>query len=357
VKQPALRLKVVGRVQLANVQTGNYMKSLIEKLTQTPGPPGHENKIREVVWAEIEAHADEIRVDNLGNLIARKGSKSSKGKRIMLAAHMDEIGVIATHIDENGFIRFTNIGGVMPRYAPGGRVRFMDGTAGVIGTEKIESSYKVPPLGKMYIDVGASSRADCPVNVGDVAIFERPLTEMGDRMVSKAMDDRISVAILIEALKQLKQTPHEIYFVFSVQEEVGVRGATTAAFGVDPEVGLAIDVTRTGDTPKGITMEVALGAGPAIKVKDSGMISDPRVVDWMVRTAQKAKIPYQLEVLERGGTDARAIQLTRSGVPAGCLSIPCRYVHSPSEMVDYNDVQNSLKLLLALLQDSIDLVL
>ena len=331
------------------------MKSLIDKLTQTPGPPGHENQIRQVVEAEITEYADEIRVDNLGNLIARKGTKSERGKRIMLAAHMDEIGVIATHIDENGFIRFTNIGGVMPRYAPGGRVRFLDGTPGVIGTEKIESSYKVPPLGKMYIDIGVSSQKECPIEVGDVAIFERPLTEMGDCLVSKAMDVRVCVAIMIDAMKNLKGSPHEIYFVFSVQEEVGVRGATTAAFGVDPEVGLAIDVTRTGDTPKGITMEVSLGAGPAIKVKDSGMISDPRVVDWMVSTAQKAKIPYQLEVLERGGTDARAIQLTRSGVPAGCLSIPCRYIHSPSEMVDYNDVENALNLLLALLKNPITL--
>ncbi|MBL7161596.1 MAG: M42 family metallopeptidase [Anaerolineales bacterium] len=328
------------------------MKSLIETLTQIPGPPGYENKIRAVVRAEIESHADEIRVDALGNLIARKGSKAGNGKRIMLSAHMDEIGVIATHIDENGFVRFTNVGGVFPRYAPSGRVRFLDGTIGVIGTEKITNSYKVPPLDKMFIDVGANGRTNCPIKVGDVAVFERPLTEMGGRLVSKAMDDRISVAILIEALKKLKKTPHEIYFVFSVQEEVGVRGATTAAFGVDPELGLAIDVTRTGDTPKSITMEVALGAGPAIKVKDSGMITDPRVVDWMVRIAAKAKIPYQLEVLERGGTDARAIQLTRSGVPAGCLSIPCRYVHSPSEMVDYNDVQNALKLLLALLNDT-----
>ncbi len=331
------------------------MKELIEKLTQTPGPPGHENQIREIIRAEIEDHADEIRVDNLGNLIVRKGSKAENGKRIMLAAHMDEIGVIATHIDENGFIRFTNIGGVFPRYTPGSRVRFLDGTPGVIGTEKIESTYKVPPLSKMYVDVGASSQKECSIKVGDVAIFERPLTEMGNRLVSKAMDDRISVVILIEAIKNLKRTPHEVYFVFSVQEEVGVRGATTAAFGVDPEVGLALDVTRTGDTPKGITMEVSLGAGPAIKVKDSGMISDPRVVDWMVRTAQKAKIPYQLEVLERGGTDARAIQLSRSGVPAGCLSIPCRYVHSPSEMVDFNDVENALGLLLALLKDPIKL--
>lgn len=331
------------------------MKALIEKLTQIPGPPGYENQIRETVRAEIETHVDEIRVDALGNLIARKGEPSDKGKRIMLSAHIDEIGVIATHVDKNGFIRFTNVGGVQPRYLPGGRVRFLDGTTGVIGIERMTSSYRVPPLNKMYIDIGASNQKDCHINIGDIATFERPFTDMGQRIVSKALDDRIGVALLIETLKQRKAMPHQIYFVFSVQEEVGVRGATTAAFGVDPDLGLAVDVTHTGDTPKSSTMAVSLGKGLAIKVKDSGMIADPRVVDWMVNTAKKEKLPYQLEVLEGGSTDARAIQLTRAGVPSGCLSIPCRYVHSPSEMVDYDDVQNALQLLLALLSNPINL--
>jgi endoglucanase len=156
---------------------------------------------------------------------------------------------------------------------------------------------------------------------------------------------------MIAALRQLKNSPFQLYFVFTAQEEVGVRGAATAAYGIDPDIGLALDVTRTGDTPKGITMEVELGKGPAIKVKDGGMIVDPRVIDWMVKTAKKAKIPYQLEILERGGTDARSIQLARAGVPAGCLSIPCRYIHSPSEMVDLNDVENAVTLLVALLSN------
>jgi endoglucanase len=141
-----------------------------------------------------------------------------------------------------------------------------------------------------------------------------------------------------------------MYYVFSVQEEVGVRGATVAAFGVEPDLGLAIDVTATGDTPKGHRMEVRLGKGPAIKIRDAGMLADPRVIQWMVQTAEKAKIPYQREILEFGGTDARAIQLSRSGVPAGVLSIPCRYVHAPSEMVDMEDVENAVKLLIYLLQ-------
>ena len=160
---------------------------------------------------------------------------------------------------------------------------------------------------------------------------------------------------MIQALKELTTTPHELFFIFSTQEEVGLRGATTAAYGVDPELALAVDVTRTGDTPKGVKMEVALGKGPAIKVRDSGMLSDPRVVRWMVETAEKAGIPYQLEVLEGGTTDARAMQLTRAGVPAGCLSIPTRYIHSPSEMVDYQDVQQSVRLLVALLSAPVTL--
>jgi endoglucanase len=326
------------------------MKSLIEKIISAPGPSGYEKYIREVIRSEVKDFADDIKVDALGNLIVRKGNG---GKKFMLAAHMDEIGIIVSHVDKNGFARFTNIGGVHPRNCPGGRVRFLDGTIGVIGIEEIKDPYKVPPLSKMFIDLGATTQADCPVSVGDVAVFERPFSELESRLISKAMDDRISVVVMIETLHQLKSSPYEVYFVFTAQEEVGVRGAATAAFGIDPDIGLAIDVTRTGDTPKGITMDVSLGKGPAIKVKDAGMIVDPRIVGWMAKTAEKAKIPYQLEVLEHGGTDARAIQLTRAGVPAGCLSIPCRYIHSPSEMVDLNDVENAVKLLVALLENSV----
>lgn len=329
------------------------MKSLIKKLVETPGPSGYETQIRQVVRAEIEPLAEEIRVDALGNLIARKGSLKPGGKRIMLVAHMDEIGIIATHIDENGFVRFTTLGGVRAYNCPGGRVRFLNGANGVIGIEALEKPGDAPAFEQMFIDLGASSRKDCPVRVGEVAVFERPLLDLGQRLVAKAMDDRVGVAVLIETLRQLGNTPHELYFVVSAQEEVGVRGATTAAYGVDPELGLAVDVTATGDTPKGVKMEVGLGKGPAIKVRDSLMLADPRLVKWMVETAEKSGIPYQLEILERGGTDARAIQLTRAGVPAGCLSIPCRYIHSPSEMVDYQDVQDAVRLLLALISQPI----
>ena len=202
----------------------------------------------------------------------------------------------------------------------------------------------------MYIDVGATSTEDCHIKVGDVAAFERPFIELGSRLVSKAMDDRIGVVVMIEAIRRLKKSPHELYFVFTAQEEVGVRGAATSAYGINPDIGLAIDVTVTGDTPNGVKMDVDLGKGPAVKIKDSGMIVDPRIVQWMIDTAEKAKIPFQREVLERGGTDARSIQLNRAGVPAGCISIPCRYVHTPSEMVDEGDVEGSVRLLLEVLQ-------
>ena len=169
-------------------------------------------------------------------------------------------------------------------------------------------------------------------------------------------DDPESVGVLvaIETLRALKSTPNDVYFVFTTQEEVGVRGARTAAFGVDPDVGIAVDVTAAADTPNAVKMEMALGRGPCIKIKDAGAISDPRVVQWMIRTAEKNKLPYQREVLLFGGTDAQAIQLARAGVPAGCISIPVRYVHSSSEKVDFEDVQNSIKLLTALLRARVD---
>lgn len=331
------------------------MKALIQKLIESPGPSGYESKIRDIVRGEVGEAADEAHIDAMGNLIVRKGKQRADGMRIMLAAHMDEIGVIATHIDDNGFVRFTTIGGVRALNCPGGRVRFLNGSGGVIGIEHPEKVSSTPSFEQMYIDLGIKSRDECPVRIGDVAAFERPFLNLGNRLVAKSMDDRIGVAILLETLHQMNDSPHELHFVFSVQEEVGVRGATTAAYGIDPDLGLAVDVTGTGDTPKGLKMEISLGKGPAIKVRDSGMLADPRVVDWMVNTAEKAKIPYQLEILERGGTDARAIQLTRAGVPAGCLSIPCRYIHSPSEMVDLEDVSNAVRLLVALLSNPVEL--
>ena len=333
------------------------MKQLLKQLTETFGPSGYEDNVRKIVEAEVKPLADEIRVDALGSLIARKrpSTESKDTRKIMIAAHMDEIGLMVSHVDENGFVRFSSVGGVFGKYVHGGRVRFLNGAQGVIGYDRVEKVHEAPPLEKVYIDVGATSRADCPVRVGDVAAFDRPYIEMGNRLVAKSMDDRVGVLVAIETLRALKSTPHDVYFVFTTQEEVGVRGARTAAFSVDPDVGIAVDVTAAADTPHAAKMEMALGKGPCIKLKDAGAISDPRVVQSMIRAAEKNKIPYQREVLLFGGTDASGIQLARAGVPAGCLSIPVRYVHSPSEMVDFEDVQNSVKLLTAVLRTPIDL--
>jgi len=333
------------------------MKQLLKQLTETFGPSGYEDEVRKLVQAQVQVLADEIKVDALGNLIARKKpTKQTKDtKKVMIAAHMDEIGLMVSHVDEKGFVRFSPIGGVFRRYVVGGRVRFLNGVQGVIGYDNFNNINELPPLDKVYIDVGATSKKDCPVKVGDVAAFDRPFVDMGNRLVAKSMDDRVGVLVGIETLRALKSTPHDVYFVFTTQEEVGTRGAGTSAFGIDPDVGIALDVTPTGDAPEAPKMEMALGHGACIKFKDAGALSDPRVVQWMIRTAEKNKIPFQREVLLFGGTDARAMQLARSGVPAGCISIPVRYVHSPSEMVDYSDVQNSVKLLTALLRSPIDL--
>ncbi len=332
------------------------MKELIKKLTEAYGPSGREEQIREVIKGEIEGVADEMKVDAMGSLIALKRG-SGEGLKVMLAAHMDEIGIIATHVDEKGFIRFASVGSVNPLTLLGGRVVFADGTVGTIGLEKREpeEEKKIPSLDKLYLDVGAKDKETAPVRVGDIACFQRPFVALGDRLIAKAFDDRIGCAVLIQVMRDLETSPHDAYFVFSVQEELGLRGAITSAYGIQPNLGVSVDVTGTGDTPEARPMAVSLGEGPAIKVKDGGMLAHPAVKNLLVETAEQLGIPYQLEVLERGTTDATAIQISREGVPAGCVSIPCRYVHTPSEMVDYNDVLNAVRLLVALLSRPIEL--
>jgi endoglucanase len=331
------------------------MKQLLKTLTEIFAPSGYEDAVRKVILKEVKPYADEIKIDALGNLIVRKKpAKNSKdAKRIMLAAHMDEIGIIASHIDKKGFVRFTNVGGTFGRYTLGARVKFINGVTGVVGYDRLENIDSFLPINKMYIDVGATSKENCPVKVGDFGAFERSFIEIGNRWVAKSMDDRSGVIVLIETLKGIKSSANDLYFVFTTQEEVGVRGAGSAAYQINPDIGIAVDVTATGDTPASLKMVMELGKGPCVKIRDTGMLSDPRVVDWMIQTAEKAKIPYQREVLLAGSTDAREIQITRAGVMAGALSIPCRYVHSASEMIDADDLKNSVKLLTAMLNKAV----
>ena len=333
------------------------MKDLIQKLVESFGPVGFEDEVRAIIVTEIKDLADEITVGKLGDLIAvKKGS--GRGKKVMLVAHMDEIGLMVTHVDNRGYVRAAALGGVFPQYSVGGRVRFANGRLGVIDVERRDDASKAPTLNQIYIDLGATNKADCPVGVGDVACFHRSMEQAGERWIAKAMDDRLGCAMLIELLRHLARkgkTPHDVYCVFSVQEETTSVGARTAAYAINPDIALAVDVTLTGDTPKAVPMAVELGKGPAIKVQDHGMIADPRIKQWMVQRAKEARIPYQLEVLREGTTDVKVVQAVREGVPSGGLLIPARHVHSSSEMVDQSDVENGMKLLVELLKKPIEL--
>lgn len=331
------------------------MKEMIKRFVDAYGPSGYEAKIRDVISEEIKGLADEIRVDSLGNLIAVKKGDGT-GKKVMIAGHMDEIGVIVTHIDDNGFLRFSNVGGLHPAVVLGQRVMFENGTIGVIGSERIEEP-KDLKIEKLFIDIGVADKKAAMerVSVGDMAGFYYPMQDLGNRLVSKSMDDRIGCAVMAEAMKRLEKSPHDCYFVFTVQEEVGLRGARTSAFSVSPDIGISVDVTRTGDTPKSVTMAVGLGKGAAIKVKDASIVCHPAVKKLMVETARRHNIPYQLEVLEQGGTDSGAIHMTKEGVPSGVISIPTRYIHTQCEMVDMGDVEACVNLLVKILESPIDL--
>jgi len=334
----------------------NDTKDRRKKLIGTYGPSGNEEDIRRVIEEEIRDYVDQIDTDVMGNLIALKKG-NGQGRKVMLSAHMDQIGLIVTHIDDNGFLRFSNVGGISVLNTINGKVIFKNGTIGTVSYENEIENIKDIKLNRMYIDIGANSCEEAAekVSIGDVAVYYSPLAESNGRYIGGAMDNRSGCALLIETIKELKDCKNDAYFVFSVQEEVGLRGAKTSAYSINPDVGIAVDVTSTGDTPKARTMAVKLGAGPAIKVKDGSVICHPKVKDLMIDRAEDIDIPYQIEVLEWGGTDAGAIHLTREGIPSGAVSIPCRYVHSANEMVDEKDLENGVKLLVKILENEIEL--
>ena len=324
------------------------MKDLLKGLTEVFGPSGNEEKIRKKIIDEIKPYADSVTVDKLGNIIA---TKTGPGERLMLAAHMDEIGVIVTNADEKGFLRFSNVGGVSPFTLIGQRVTFANRTSGVFGVEKIDD-IKDLKLNRMFIDIGAKSKEKAleKVNIGDMGVYDRQCSITGDYIISNSLDDRAGCAVLIKVLKELKAPKYNVFVVFTVQEEVGLRGAKTSAYGVDPDLAIAVDVTDTGDTPEAPKMAVELGKGPAIKVKDSSVICHPKVKKALIDAAERRNIPFQLEVLEKGGTDTGAIHLTRSGVPSGALSIPTRYIHTPTEMANMRDIEQGAQLLIELIE-------
>lgn len=330
------------------------VRDLIKPLAEAWGPPGFEHHVRELIRALVEPLADEVRVDPLGNLICRIGSGDT---RVMTAAHMDEIGVIVSHIDRQGFARFASIGTVFYGTLLGARVRFENGVLGTIGVDHEYSQRRnLPTYDGFYVDI-SEGEGNAPVGVGDPAAFVGDVIWRGSRLIGKSLDDRLGCAIQIEVLRRLKAqgTPNTVYVVFTVQEEVGSRGAGPATFGIDPHLAIAIDTTPAGDQPKVKPMPVKLGAGAAIKVRDTGHIVPASVKNLFVQRADEAQIPYQLEVLELGSTDARMMQAARTGVPTGAISVPTRYVHTPSETVEWSDVEAVADLLTAVLSNPVTL--
>ncbi len=326
--------------------------NLLKLLTQAAGPSGNEERVRAVIEKEIAPFADDVKTDSMGNLIAHiKGD----GPKVMLDAHMDEIGVIVTYIEDSGLLRFSNLGGLVLNAAFAQRVRFLNGVSGVVYKEQAEAGKEVK-LSDLYIDIGAKNKeeAEEKIKIGDVAYFEGSYEEIDGRIISKAIDDRVGCFILIETMKRVREngTPkNDLYFVFSVSEELGLRGAKAAVHTVAPDFAVAVDVTRTGDLPGKLKMAVKLGEGVAIKVKDSSILCHPYMKDFMVKTCKEHSIPYQMEILESGGTDAGAIHLSNGGVPSGCISIPLRYIHTPCEMADMKDICGAKELLAQMIQE------
>ena len=334
---------------------------LLKNICETPGAPGFENRVRNLVLKEIENCVDDINIDNMGNVIALKKGKDDT-KSVMIAAHMDEIGFIVTHINDKGFLKFHPLGGFAPKTLTSQRV-IVHGKinlVGVMGSKPIhvmttEEKNRVPKIQDYYIDLGLEkSEVDKIVKVGDPVTRKRGLIEMGDCINCKSLDNRISVFVLIEALKKIKTPDFNTYAVFTVQEEVGIRGAQVATQKIKPDFGFGLDTTIAYDVPGAAEHEkiTSLGKGVAIKIMDARAICDTRMVQFMRKTANAHNIQWQNEILTAGGTDTASIQrMTPGGSIAGAFSIPTRHIHQVIEMVHKKDVQNCIDLLTYCLEE------
>ena len=334
---------------------------LLANLCEVAGAPGYESRVRKIVLKEIKPYVDEISIDNMGNVIAIK--KGKERKKVMIGAHMDEIGFIVTHIDEKGFVYFHTLGGFDPKTLTAQRVVIhgKKDVIGVMGSKPIHlmsaaDRKKVPTTKDYFIDTGLDKKAlEKLIGIGDTITRERKMIEMGDCLNCKSLDNRVSVFILIEMLKKITKTPpYDIYAVFTVQEEIGIRGANVSSMQINPDFGFGLDTTIAWDTPGSTKQEQvsALGEGACIKVMDSSTVCDYRMVAYMKEVAKKNKIKTQLEILPAGGTDTSGIQrMNPGGAIAGAVSIPTRHIHQVIEMVNKNDVKNSVDLLKACVEN------
>ena len=329
------------------------MYTMLKDIMCTPSVSGREYAVADKIRKYIAPLTDECYTDALGNLIAVKYGKGENKKKIMLCAHMDEIGFLATYIEDNGFIRIAPVGGINYVAYSFSEVVSENGVPGVFVPETGTAGGDLKAE-KTYIDIGAKNKkeAERKVKIGDffvVAPYAKRL--MGSRVCGRSFDDRIGCAVLIEIAKTMSECAHDVYFVFSVQEEVGCRGAKTAAFAIDPDYALAYDVTGTGDTIGAKPMACKIGDGAAIKIKDSSVICDGETVNKLTELAKNNKIRYQHEILTYGGTDTSSMQIAKGGCRAAALSIPSRYIHSGVEMIDMNDAQACVELTKAFLAD------
>jgi putative aminopeptidase FrvX len=328
---------------------------LLSEICETPGVPGYEKKIRDFIVKEVSPLVDEVTVDNMGNVIALKKGLSSE-KRAMVAAHMDEIGFIVTHIDDNGFLYFHTLGGFDPKTLTAQRVivHGKHDLVGVMGSKPIhimspEERTKAPKTTDFFIDLGMSKEeVEKVVEVGTPISRERKLIEMGNCVNCKSIDNRVSVYILLEVLRNLKNPPYDVYGVFTVQEEVGLRGAIVATHHINPDFGFGLDTTIAFDVPGAAEHEkiTSLGKGAAIKIMDASAISDYRMVRYMKDVATKNNIAWQPEILTAGGTDTASLQQRgKNGAISGAISIPTRHIHQVIESAHKEDIMACILLL------------
>ncbi len=342
-----------------------YSMELLKKLSEMPGAPGREELVRDFIIEQVKDHVDEMRVDAMGNLHCRKKAVGEDVQRVMIACHMDEIGFIVRHIDDKGFVRIQQLGGFDTRNLFARRVRIQTRDGKMIygnlnpGGRPIhvaspEERNKIPRISDFYVDLGLSAEeAQGLIRVGDPVTLVQEFIELGGDLVSgKNMDNRAACWLGIRVLQNVTETPYDLHVVFTVQEEIGVRGATTASYQVQPDISIALDVTLAVDTP-GVGPEdhiTQLGKGCAIKIMDAGTVSDKDLVDTFIKLAEDNDITYQLEVLPLGATDNAAQQRSRAGSKAIALSVPTRYVHTVTETLHKQDLYATLALLEAYLK-------